>query len=74
MSCTLSKFIKNDTVLSRISKSNSDINKLISENKNFEYFCYKCFKLMNEDFANVDYKLYENQIIVLMIIKYYFML
>jgi hypothetical protein len=52
---------------------NHIFHKLIEENEHyFDVFCHKCFKMIGKDYSSAND--YEDQVIVLIAAKYFFML
>lgn len=55
---------------------NKKYRQLVDENKrNFEIFCYKCFKTVGEDMTSIDIKNnIDDQLRIIIAAKYFFML
>ena len=61
-----------DMILSAEVFTENKINQILENETHFRFFCYKCLKLIGEDFDKLDLKLKENQLILLIISKYFF--
>ena len=61
-----------EMILSTEVFTENEISRIIENETHFKFFCYKCLKTIGEDFDKIDLTLKENQLILLIISKYFF--